>query len=81
MQNKSRFVISITYILISIVKILCSFHSSKATSNTEEQPDAVIDELLDIRTQFHDKARNNIQRAQQRQKEYYDSRHDSNHVS
>jgi hypothetical protein len=47
-------------------------------TNTTEPPDAVIDELLDIRAQFHDKARNNIYRAQQRQKEYYDSRHDSN---
>ena len=66
------------------ISITCSCHSAKTISpetNAKESPDAVIDELLDIRTQYHDKARNNIHRAQQRQKEYYDSRHDSNHVS
>ena len=65
----------------------CSFYaiySAEAISpetNTKETPNAVIDELLDVRAQFHEKARNNIHRAQQRQKEYYDARHDSNHVS
>ena len=62
----------------------CSFHSANTVSTkttTKEPPDAVIDDLLDIRAEFHDKARINIHRAQQRQKEYYDSRHDSNHVS
>ena len=48
---------------------------------TEGTYDAIIDELLDIRAQFHEKARSNIKRAQERQKEFYDTRHDSNHVS
>ena len=48
---------------------------------TEGTSDAIIDKLLDVRAQFHEKARNNIQRAQQQQKEFYDARHDSNHVS
>ena len=48
---------------------------------TPEMTDAIIDELLDVRAQFHEKARNNIQRAQHRQKEQYDVRHDSKHVS
>lgn len=43
--------------------------------------EAIIHELLDVRVQFHEKARNNIHRAQQRQKQFYDARHDSNHVS
>lgn len=54
----------------------------RLTSETgTEEADAIIDELLDVRAQFHEKARNNIKKAQQRQKEFYDARHDSNHVS
>lgn len=64
---------------------MCSFCSDAETVYSEfdtiEQLDSVVEELLSLRTQFHDQARNNVQTAQQRQKEYYDSRHDSHHVS
>ena len=50
-------------------------------TSTEGTSNAIIDKLLEVRAQFHEKARSNIQRAQQRQKEFYDARHDSNHVS
>ena len=47
---------------------------------TPEMTDAII-ELLDVRAQFHEKAQNNIQRAQHQQKEQYDVRHYSKNVS
>ena len=37
--------------------------------------------LLAIKEEYHQKAHNNIRNAQQRQKLYYDARHDSHHVS
>ena len=41
----------------------------------------VMGRMVDVRREYHEKALNNIQRAQERQKCYYDAKHDSNHVS
>ena len=46
--------------------------------NTMEE---TIQQLLEMRKQYHDKACINIQNAQERQKTQYDVKHDSNHVS
>ena len=46
--------------------------------NTMEE---TIQQLLEMREQYHDKAHINIQNAQERQKIQYDAKHDSNHVS
>ena len=41
----------------------------------------VIDKLIELRGQYKEKATNNIKKAQERQKKYYDAKHDSHHVS
>ena len=41
----------------------------------------VMGRMVDARREYHEKALNNIRRAQERQKCYYDAKHDSNHVS
>ena len=46
-----------------------------------ESTNTMMEKLLDVMKQYHDKARNNIQSAQKRQKEYYDAKQDSKHVS
>lgn len=51
-----------------------------STDTDAEPSDGVMEKLLEVRKQYHDKAHSNIQNAQQRQKEYYDAKHDSNHV-
>ena len=51
-----------------------------STDIDAEPSDGVMEKLLDVRKQCHDRAHSNIQNAQQRQKEYYDAKHDSNHV-
>ena len=40
----------------------------------------VIDKLIELRGQYKE-ATNNINKAQERQKKYYDAKHDSHHVS
>ena len=61
-----------------------------AVNQTNQQNDAnkanttikeTMEELLDMREQYQQKAHENIRRAQERQKTYFDAKHDSNHVS
>ena len=44
-------------------------------------PDKMIANMLEMRKEYHQKAQSNIKRAQERKKEYFDAKHDSNHVS
>ena len=44
-------------------------------------PDEMITNMLELRKEYHQKAQSNIKRAQERQKEYFDAKHDSHHVS
>lgn len=43
--------------------------------------DTVIDKLLEIKQLYHSKAKTNIEKAQARQKKYYDAKYNSHHVS
>ena len=43
--------------------------------------DNVINKLIEFRGQYKEKATNNINKAQERQKKYYGAKHDSHHVS
>ena len=60
-----------------------------AVDQPDEQNDAnkastimeTMEELLDMRQQYQQKAHENIRAAQERQKTYFDAKHDSNHVS
>ena len=52
-----------------------------ASSTDTTYSEDILEELLDMREKYHARARDNIQKAQQKQKEYYDARHNSNHVS
>ena len=49
--------------------------------NTSDALENIIEQLLDVREKYQQKARKNIEIAQERQKTYYDAKHDSNHVS
>lgn len=48
---------------------------------TEEAIEQTIERLLAAKSEYRDKALGNIQVAQERQKVYFDAKHDSNHVS
>ena len=39
-------------------------------------PEEIMQQLLDVREKYHQKAYTNIRIAQERQKNYYDARHD-----
>ena len=41
----------------------------------------IINTLSDLRQHYQDRARTNIQRAQEKQKKYYDAKYNSHHVS
>lgn len=50
------------------------------TDVTEETIEQTMEKLLDARKEYHKEALGNIQVAQERQKTYFDAKHDSNHV-
>ena len=68
-------------------------HSQKATDHeicsevdsvqvsTADKKEAIIHDLVKLREQYKDKATDNIHKAQDRQKKYYDAKHDTRHVS
>lgn len=45
------------------------------------EEDDVMEKLVELREHYKARAATNIQKAQERQKNYYDAKHDSNHVS
>ena len=45
------------------------------TSTTYDDTEEIMDRLIDIRQQYHDKAKLNIEKAQERQKKYYDAKY------
>ena len=51
------------------------------TPLANEEVDDVMEKLVVLREHHKTRATNNIQKAQERQKKYYDAKHDSNHVS
>ena len=61
--------------------------TAKAAPQTQDavpSPDdreEIIQELLELRQQYQERARTNIKKAQDKQKEYYDAKHDCKHVS
>lgn len=50
-------------------------------SNLQENFEETLEHLVKLREHFHSKALTNISKAQEKQKAYYDSRHDSHKVS
>ena len=50
-------------------------------SNAAVTTHQTISKVLEMREEYHKKAHRNIEVAQERQKTYYDAKHDSNHVS
>ena len=40
----------------------------------------LVAQMLAVRKEYHQKACANIKRAQEQQKEYFDVKHDSNHI-
>ena len=59
---------------------ICSGEDSVQVSNADEK-EAMIRDLVGLREQYKSKATENIDKAQDRQKKYYDAKHDSHHVS
>lgn len=55
-------------------------YSNPAETNDGGSTHEVMEQMLDMRKEYHQRAHANIKRAQERQKEYYDAKHDSNHV-
>ena len=55
--------------------------TSIASNDDTVAPDKMVADMLELRKEYHQKAQTNIKRAQERQKEYFDAKHDSNHVS
>ena len=51
-----------------------------ASSNDSDNLEDTIQQLLDVREHYHQRAHSNISIAQERQQMFYDSKHDSNHV-
>ena len=46
-----------------------------------QETEKILDKLLEIKQLYHDKAKANIEKAQERQKKYYDAKYNSHHVS
>lgn len=46
-----------------------------------EEREDIIQKLLELRGHYHERARTNIKKAQEKQKEHYDAKHDCHHVS
>ena len=56
--------------------------STPATKNmSDDMIEKTMEKLLYVREKYHKKAHNNIQMAQERQKFYFDAKHDTHHVS
>ena len=56
-------------------------HAEPMSTAGTVTPDKMIANMLEMRKEYHQKAQSNIKRAQERKKEYFDAKHDSNHVS
>ena len=56
--------------------------SQSVQVSTADEKEAVIRDLVELREQYKDKATDNIHKAQDHQKRYYDAKHDkySHHV-
>ena len=54
---------------------------SAAASSEPDTLEETIQDLLDMREHYHQRAHSNIRIAQERPKKYYDAKHDSKHVS
>ena len=54
--------------------------TSPTSSDDGSSSDEIVAQMLAVRKEYHQKAYANIKRAQERQKEYFDAKHDSNHV-
>ena len=59
---------------------ICSEVDSVQVSTADEK-EVMIHDLVELRKQYKDKATENIHKAQDCQKKYYDAKHDSHHVS
>ena len=55
--------------------------TSIASNDDTVTPDKMVADMLELRKEYHQKAQTIIKRAQERQKEYFDAKHDSKHVS
>lgn len=54
---------------------------STSTEVAENDIEKMMEKLIYTRQKYHEKAHENIKVAQERQKVYFDRKHDSNHVS
>ena len=59
---------------------ICSEVDSVQVSTADEK-EAMIRDLVELREQYKDKTTENIHKAQDHQKKYYDAKHDGHHVS
>ena len=53
---------------------------AKSIKISDEMLEKNMEKLLYIRKKYHEKAHTNIQAAQERQKFYYNTKHDTHHV-
>ena len=62
------------------IKVAVNQPDEENNPNNANTIEDIIGELLDLRENYHQQAHRNIHAAQERQKMYFNAKHDSNHV-